>query len=237
MFDGVLQFAHISRPIVGFQQAQRCGIELARAAVNGAEPRQKMRSQRRNIRPALAQRRNGNRQHVQAEKKIFAETSGGDRFGQIGIGERHQARFHVQRFGAAQAFECALFEHAQQLCLHAGRERRHFVEHDRSALRHFQAAGFARDRAGERAAFVAEKFGFDQLGRQAGAVDFQKGSIVARAAFMNPARELIFPRAAFAGDQNRGRGVGDFFGEFENAPRSGIGRDPGNLRGGHGSRS
>ncbi len=62
----------------------------------------------------------------------------------------------LQRFGAAEALEGALFEHAQEFRLHTRRERRNFVEDNRSALRHFQAAGLTRDGAGERTALVAE---------------------------------------------------------------------------------
>ena len=119
-----------------------------------------------------------------------------------------------------------------------GSERGHFVEDDRSALRHFQPARLARDGAGKRAALVAKKFGFDQLRGQAGAIDFQKGRVAARAVLVNPARKLIFARAAFAGDQKRGGGVGNLFGDFEDALRRGIGGDPRNgCVGGHDWRS
>ena len=189
-----------------------------------------MRGESGNIGAALAQRRHRDSQHVQAEKKIFAESAGCDGFREIGIGERHQARVHAQRLRAAQPLEGALFEHAQELGLHAGRERGHFVEDDRAALRHFEAAGLARHRAGESAAFVAEKFGFDELGRKAGAINFQKGRVAARAVLVNPARELIFARTAFAGDEQRGGRLGELCGELENATRGGIGGDPGNVR-------
>ena len=170
-----------------------------------------------NIVAALAQRRHGNREHVQPEEKILAEAAGGDRAGQIGIRERHQARVHAQRFGAAEALEGALLEHAQQLRLHSGSERRDFVEHDGAALRHLEASRLARHGAGERAALVAKKLGFDKLRRQAGAIDFQERRVAARAALVNPARELIFAGAAFAGDQQRGGGFGELFGNFEDA--------------------
>ena len=102
--------------------------------------------------------------------------------------------------------------------------------HDRAGLRHFQAAEFARDGAGEGAALVAEKFGFDQFGRQAGAINFQERSVVARAVLVNPARELIFAGAAFAGDQHGGGGVGDFVGKFEDVLRRGIRATQGMVR-------
>ncbi len=140
-------------------------------------------------------------EHIQAEEKIFAETAGGDGFREIGIRERHKARFHAERIRTAQALESALFEHAQEFGLHAGSERGDFVEDDRAALRHFEAARLARHGARERSALVAEKFGFDKFGRKAGAINFQKWRIATRTMLVNPARELIFSRAAFTGDQ------------------------------------
>ena len=138
----------------------------------------------------------------------------------------------MQGFGTAQAFESALFEDAQKFRLHAGGERCNFVEDDGSGLRHFQAAGFARDSPGERAAFVAEQFGFDELGRQAGAINFQEWRVVPWAALMDPARELVFAGATFTCDQHGCGGAGNFFGEIEDPPGRGVGCNPGNGRGG-----
>src|SRR5580692_1058132 len=111
VFDGIFQFANVSRPFVGFQQAERGGIEPGIGmAVHGAEALQKMGRQFRNVSAAFAQRRNDNRKHVEAEEKILAKTPGSDGLGQIRIGERHQPGFHMQSFGAAQTLEGALFE-------------------------------------------------------------------------------------------------------------------------------
>ena len=107
-----------------------------------------------------------------------------------------------------------------------GRKRGDFVEHDRAALRHFQAPWLARDGSRERAALMAEELRFHKLGGKAGAIDFQERRIAARAAFVNPARELVLARAAFAGDQNRGGGVGELLCDFKNVLRGWIGGDP-----------
>src|ERR1700733_1558220 len=65
VFDGVLKLAHVSGPHVEFERTLRGRIERgARLSVNRAEPLEKMRDERRNVRRTLAQRRNGNRQHV-----------------------------------------------------------------------------------------------------------------------------------------------------------------------------
>jgi hypothetical protein len=52
---------------------------------------------------------------------------------------------------------------------------------------------------------------------------------------MNPAGQLIFAGAAFASDEHGGGGAGNFFGEIENAPGSGVQRNPRDgRRGAHG---
>ena len=149
---------------------------------------------------------------------------------QIGIGQGNQARCDRDRFGAAQALESALLEHAQELGLRGRRKRRDFIQHDGSRAGHFQPAELALDRAGEGAAFVAEQFRFDEFLRQAGAIDFQEGRIAPRAEFVDQAREMILAGAAFSGDEKRGGSFGDFARELEDRFGGGICRDPGHAR-------
>jgi hypothetical protein len=54
---------------------------------------------------------------------------------------------------------------------------------------------------------------------------------VARAALVDPARELVFARAALTGNQDSGGSPGYFFRKFQDAPGSGVCGDPGNLSG------
>ena len=115
--------------------------------MDAAEAREKILRERANIFAALAQRRDGNHQNIEAKKKIFAKTAGGYGALQIRIGESDQTRVHAQGFGAAETLESALFEHAQKLGLNPRRERGHFIENNRAALRDFKAAAaFARRR-------------------------------------------------------------------------------------------
>ena len=152
-------------------------------------------------------------------------------FVEVGVCKRHDARVHAKRFGAAQALEAALFEHAQQFCLHARSKRRHFIENDRAALRHFEAARLARHGAGESAALVAKKLRFHQLRRKAGAIDFQERRVAAGAMVVDPAGQLIFARAAFPGNQKVGRCFGKFLRGFEDSQRGRLGGYPSNRCG------
>ena len=94
---------------------------------------------------------------------------------------------------------CALRARATVLPAVAGASARHFVEHNRAALRHFEPARLARHRARKRAALVPKKFRFDKFRRKARAINLQEGSIAPRAMLVNPARQLIFAGAALAG--------------------------------------
>ena len=63
---------------------------------------------------------------------------------------------------AAERFELAFLQHAQQFRLQFERQFADFVEEDRAAVRQGEAAFASRRGARERAAFVAEEFAFDQ---------------------------------------------------------------------------
>src|ERR1700739_2684143 len=163
-----------------------------------------MRDESGDIGAALAQRRNWHGKNIEAEGEVFAESAGCDSFREIGVGKGHEARVHAKRVCAAEPLKGALFDHAQELGLHAARERGGFVEDDRAALRHFEAALLASDGAGEGAALVAEKFGFDEFGRKAGAINFQKRRVATWSVLVNPACQLILSSATLAGDEQGG---------------------------------
>ena len=141
------------------------------------------------------------------------------------------------RLRAAQALELPLLEHTQKFRLGRRGKRRDFVQHDRAALRHFQAAKLAFDGSGECAALVAEKFGFDQFLREARAIDFQEGRVAPGTEFVNQPRQMILARAAFSGDQQRRGGVRDLARQFHHGLGRGILRDPGHSRLAHPSAS
>src|SRR5260370_40539389 len=137
---------------------------------------------------------------------MFTEAAGFHGGGKIDVGQSNQASFDAQSFRAAQAFERALLQDAQELALRSGRERGDFIEDDSAVAAELEAAEFAFDRAGKSAAFMAEKFAFDKLRRQASAIDLQEGRVATRAEFMNQAGEVVLAGATFTGDQKSGGG-------------------------------
>src|ERR1051326_1593960 len=148
-----------------------------------------MGGKQRDIGAAIAQRWNRNGKHVHAKKKVFPKMAGAHRSGKINIGERDQARFDVQSFGASEAFESALLKHAEKLALRGGRKRGDFIEDDGASAAELEAAEFALDGSGESAALVTKEFAFDELRRQAGAIDFEEWRGASWAGFVGPPRQ------------------------------------------------
>ena len=70
----------------------------------------------------------------------------------------------------------------------------------------FEVALLVRGRAGERAFDVSEKKRLREIPRYGGSIDRQERSLGARAAEVQGAGDQFLARAAFANDQDRGRG-------------------------------
>ena len=94
--------------------------------------------EQQDVRLALAQRRHEDREHVQPVVEILAEFAGGNRFLQILVGGRDQADVGADRLGAAEPFEFALLQHAQQLDLRGEVQVADLVEKQRAALGHLE---------------------------------------------------------------------------------------------------
>jgi hypothetical protein len=78
--------------------------------------------------------------HLQAIIQVAAERARFDRRLQVAIGRRDQA--HIDRDGrvAAEPFDLALLQHAQQFHLNQGRDVADFVQEQRAAVRRFELA-------------------------------------------------------------------------------------------------
>ena len=108
---------------------------------------------------ALAQRRQPQRHHVEAEEQVLAEQPLLDEDAQVLVGGRDDADVGLDRRAAADGGVFALLQHAQQPRLRLHRHVADLVEEQRAALRLLEAAGTAGVGAGERALLVPEQFG------------------------------------------------------------------------------
>ena len=103
-----------------------------------AESLDEVPRENRNVVRAIAQRRNRDRKHRQAEIEILAELLRGDGRAQALVGRRDDPHVDVQRGRAADPFEPALLERAQNLRLQADRQVADFVEEQRAAMRQLE---------------------------------------------------------------------------------------------------
>ena len=116
-------------------------------------------------------------------KCFFAHT----RF-QIAVGRDYDANIDRDRLIAANAFDFAFFEDAQQLGLHVQGHVADFIEKYRSLISLLEFANVATGGAGERSFFVSEQFGLDQLRRHGGAIQSDERPSGARTSFVNGSR-------------------------------------------------
>ena len=178
---------------------------------------QKIIYEQRNVVATVTQRRQMNAHNVQAIKQIFAKL-----FCRHGSFERlvrggDDAHIHFQRRVAADAFERAGLQHAQDFRLRRGRHIADFIEENRAVIALLKFTDALDGRAGERAFFVAEQFAFQKLFGNRGAIDGEKRLRRAVAVMIDRAGYQFLARAAFAGDERGRVGCGNLADEFENA--------------------
>ena len=92
----VLQFAHISRPVVSHQPPHGIFRNGANGPQRIAEFLQKKTDQQRNIALAFSQRRQFDLHHVQPEIEVLPEGAGANGGFQIAIGGRNDADIDTQ---------------------------------------------------------------------------------------------------------------------------------------------
>ena len=104
--------------------------------------------------------------------------------------------------GAADPHELALLEHPQQLDLHLERQLADLVEKQRTAVGQLELAELAAGGAGERAAFVTEQLGFEDLGRNRRAVDRQEALLAAVGVLVDRVGNQLLAGTGLTDDQH-----------------------------------
>ncbi len=147
--------------------------------------------------------RQPHRNHVQPVEQILAERPLGHQPREVAVGGRNHAHVHLDRPRIADALHFPLLQRPQQLHLQRRAHRPHLVEEERALVRLLEPADAVADRAGERAAHVAEQLRLEQrLGNRA-AVDRDELAAPPRAVVVNRARHQLLARAGLAADENR----------------------------------
>ena len=150
---------------------------------------------------ALAQRRQPDRERVDAVVEILAEARVADELIERPVGRRDQAEVHLDRGVAAEPLEAALLEHAQQLGLRDERHVADLVEEERAVVGELEAAGLAIVRAGERPFLVAEDFRLEQRVGQRRAVHRLEAVRAAAAQLVDHPRHELLARSGRAEDR------------------------------------
>jgi hypothetical protein len=132
--DHVLQFPHIARPGVIFEDSGSFpGDSNARILCLKQDTRQEVFCQRKYVTDPFCQRRQFDGKSRKAIVKIFPEAALIDFFEKILVGGRHHADIDSLGVRAAQTLNLLLLQKAQQLRLQAGWDFSNFVEEKRAS--------------------------------------------------------------------------------------------------------
>ena len=127
--------------------ASASGDERELAAGLGGVAREEVARERQDVLAPLAQRRELDRDHVQAEVEVLAEAAGGDLVAQVAVGRRDDAhvdaaRLRRRRRGSTSPSCSTRSSFAWKSAL----DLADLVEEERAAVRALEAAGARRDR-------------------------------------------------------------------------------------------
>jgi len=123
---------------------------------------------------------------------------------QIAVGGRDDANVDARRAGAADRFELAFLEDAEELGLKLERDISDFIEKHCAAIGQGEAANVRIEGAGESAAFMAEEFIFEKASRHGSTVHFDEIAASTRAEFVDSTGDDFLAGAGLAGDENSG---------------------------------
>ena len=158
---GALELADVAGPVIRHEQLDRLAREhlaLERHALRRAVAVEEPLREHRDVDLPLAQRRQPDRERVDAVIEVLAEAPVAHELLERTIGRRDQPKVDGDRLVPAEPLEAPLFQHAQELGLRDERRVGNFVKKQGAVIGQFQPPGLAIVRAGERAFFVAEYF-------------------------------------------------------------------------------
>ena len=220
------ELAHVAGPVVALQQRRVGGRDReVRGTEPGAGMRREVCRERWDIRTSLAQRRQADREHVDAIVEVLAKHAGADQRAEIAMCGRDHAHRDAQRLRAADAFEHAVLQHAQEPHLRRERQLADLVEEQRAAVGALEPAAALRGGTGEAAALVAEQLGVDEARRDRTAVDAQDRPARARRPRVDRTRDDVLAGAGLAEQQDRCLGRRDLLDLANDLAQAGIRTD------------
>ncbi len=202
--DYILKFSYVPWPMISAQgihcRGWNCFHDLFHAS---GKLLRKVPHQERNIPLAFPQGRNVDGKNIQTKEEIGSELLLGHHHFQIAVRRGNQARVGPKRARASQPLELPLLQDAEQFGLQFERNFSYFVQENRAAIGHFEAANPLRDRSCECAFLMSEQLAFQQARRNCRAVELDEGLRATGAQIMNGSRNQFFSRARFPINENR----------------------------------
>src|SRR5438094_2931179 len=201
--DEVRELPHVPRPRIPAERLERlAGDHLDVPIHRAGETLHEETDQRGDVVGSLAQRRDVDREDVQAVVEVVAEALLLDQPGQVAVRRGDKSDVDLDRPGAADTLELLLLEDPEELRLELERDLAHLVEEERAAMGHLEASDLLRDGPGERAPLVAEEFTLEEPRWDSRAIDLDEGSLAAAASVVDGARDQFLSRAGLAEDEH-----------------------------------
>src|SRR5229473_4960624 len=229
--DHILEFSYVSRPMISAQRVHcRRRNRIHDLFHASRKLLREVPHQERNISLAFPQGWNVDGKNIQTKEEIGPELLLAYHRFEIAVRRSNQTRVGPKRARASQPLELPLLQHAEQFGLQFKRNFSDFVQENRTAVGHFEAANALRDRSRECALLVSEQLAFEQACRNGRAVELHEGLRAPWAQIMNGTRDQFLSRACLPVNQHRRirrRNGSHVFEDF--AQRSAISDDLGKI--------
>src|SRR6185436_18431791 len=206
VLDGVLELAHIARPIVLLEQLQCVLRQSCRARSRARGSLERVRRQQRDVFSSLAQRRNSECYHAEPVKKVFSESAILDFALEIPIGCRQNSHVHLGCPRTADSSNLSLLEHSQQFDLEPEAGLPDLIQKNSPLPGFLEQTAFVRDGSGETALNVTKELGFKERFGQRAAVYGNELAGGPGTVAMNRASHQFLSHPRLAGDQDRRAG-------------------------------
>src|SRR5207249_2113606 len=154
----VLELAYVARPVVALQHALQARRDLRpRAAGPLGLAFQKVIEQRQHVVWTVLERRELDRDRIEAVQQVLAEAALPRVALQVAVRRRDEAHVDLLHLRGADRLDLAELQGPQQLDLQVLRQLADLVEEQRARVRRADQAGLVRRGSRERAAHVAEQ--------------------------------------------------------------------------------
>src|SRR5215471_19152802 len=221
--DLVLELADVAGKRIGLQERHGVGRDRrdrpARAPAGGSQERLRERG---DVPGALAQRGQGNREHVEPVVEIAPEAPGRDIRLEVGVGGGDDPDVDLPHALRSEPAHFPLLQDAQQAELHRVAHLAHLVEEHRAVVGLLEEPLALAGRSREGSAGVTEQLGLEQRLRQGAAVLRHEAAGAARTAVVEEASEELLPGARLAEEQHRGVRVEHLAGERHRVAQAGL---------------